>query len=170
MKKVILAVLFLFSITGLSKNGVWEIVSAVSQSRNTEVRAVFVGDNKQLEKNGDSESPSGIFMDYLESSVTMGDGTDLTVIESKYKISDLKPGTAKVSYLNPSLKSAQLVAAVSKKYDQPSDYALMGLFNSYSYNDIKIYDKGNKTIVNYNNLYIIFEKGDADIVNASAWN
>ncbi len=163
MKKVITAVIFLLSITGFARNGVWEIVSEIS---NPKVQVIFSGDNEKLSKSGDSESPSGIFMDYLDSSVTQGDGSDLSIVELKYNISDLKPGKAKVSSLKADLKSAQLVAAVSKKNDD----TLMVLFNSDAYKDIKVYDKGNKTIINYNDLYIVFDKGDAELTNASAWN
>ena len=151
------------SITALAKNGVWEIVSEIS---NPKVRVIFVGNSDELKKSGDSEDPSGIFMDYLDSSITQGDGTDLRIIESKYKTSDLKQGTAKAASLDKSLKSAELVGLVSENYED----ALLGLFNSHSYDDIKIYNKGNKTIVNYINLYIVFDKGDAGFRNASAWN
>lgn len=163
MKKVILTMIFILSMVGFSKNGVWEIVS---ETPNSKVKAIFVGDSNELSKFGDSENPSGIFIDYLESSVTQGDGTDLKIIESKYKVSDLKSGTTKVNSLSTMIKSAQLAAVISEKYD----HTLIGLFTADAYKDIKVYDKGNKTIVNYINLYIIFDKGDAGFRDASGWN
>jgi hypothetical protein len=162
MKKVIIAAVFLLSMFGFSKNGVWEIKG---NSANPKVRVIFAGDNTDLSKTDDQDNPSGIFVDYLDSSVTMGDGTDLKIVESKYKISDLKPGNVKTDTLNPA-DSPELTAVISKNYDG----TLMGLFHSDAYKDMKIYNKGNKTIINYINLYFVFDKGDADFKDASGWN
>lgn len=162
MKKVVMTALFLLSIFGFSNNGVWEIVGA---NTNSKVRIVLVGDSKELLKTDDLENPAGIFLDYLNSSITQGDGTDLRIVKSTYKVSDLKPENTKVRPLSTTVKSWDFLGIISKS---DSD-TLMSLFNSDAYKDIKIYDKGNKTIVNYINLYIIFDKEDASFENASAW-
>ena len=162
MKKVVMLALFLLSMFGFSNNGVWEIVST---NKNSKVRVVFVGDSNELMKTDDLDNPSGIFVDYLESSVTQGDGSDLDIIKSTYKTADLKPGNAKVTSISNTAKSWEVLAVLSKSDDD----TLMGLFGVDAYKDIKIYDKGNKTIINYKDIYFIFNKGDISFENATAW-
>lgn len=165
MKKILLLALLTLGILGYSDNGIWEFIKE-DKGTSYKVKVVFIGDPDSEISQTEEDNPSGHLYSYKNSTVLISSGSELDLRTAKFTKNELEPGKTKVRNLGNKYKNWQTLAVVRKTEEYDS---FIVLFNQSAHKDIKIYDKGNKTIIKYLNLYIVFDKGDYSFVNATAW-
>lgn len=165
MKKIFLLVLFIFGIVGYADHGIWKFVNE-NRGTASKMEVIFIGDPDLDISQTDEDNPSGYLYSYENSAVLTESGDELELAKAKYRKNELEPGKAKVTNLGSKYKNWQTLAVVRKTEE---DNPFIILFNQDAYKDIKIYNKGNKTIIKYLNLYILFDKDDYSFENATAW-
>ena len=177
MKKFILAVLFTLSALVYSEDirlsdmynnkGPWSVVIAESRSTSG-ATVVLVGNPYKEIRTVDIDNPSGDMYFYKDLTFLKSDGGDLDFIRVELPKDSVKPSVTTYSSLKEIYKNWERMALVSKSNN--GDDEVIGIFNKKAYKDIKVFNKGNNTIVKYFDVYFIFDKGDCEFKDASAWN
>ena len=177
MKKFVLAVLFTLSALVYSEDirlsdmynnkGPWSIVIAESRSTSG-ATVVLVGNPYKEIRTVDIDNPSGDMYFYKDLTFVKSDGEELDFIRVEVPKGSLKTTATTYSSLKEIYKNWDKMALVSKSNNGEEE--VIGVFNKAAYKDIKVFNKGDNTIVKYFNVYFIFDKGDCEFKDATAWN
>lgn len=176
MKKLILAVLFVLSALTYSETiklsdiynakGAWSVVAA-GTTGTSGVTVILMGNPYKEIGTVDVDNPSGDMYFYKDLTFVKSDGGELDFIRAEVPKDSLKATVTSYSSLKEIYKNWDRMAIVSKS---SGDDEVIGIFNKSAYKDIKVFNKGNNTIVKYFDAYFIFAKGDCEFKNATAWN
>ena len=177
MKKFILAVLFALSALIYSETiklsdiynnkGPWSVV--IAETKSTSGATVILTGNPYKEiRTVDMDNPSGDMYFYKDLTFVKSDGGELDFIKTEVAKDSLKSSVTTYSSLKEIYKNWDRMALVSKSNGGEDE--VIGIFNKKAYKDIQVFNKGNNTIVKYFDVYFIFDKGDCEFKDASAWN
>ena len=177
MKKFILAVLFILSaliysepikLSNIYNNkGPWSVVTAETGSTSG-AKVILAGNPYKDIRTVDVDNPSGDMYFYKDLTFVKSDGGEIDFVRIEIPKDSLKNTVTTYSSLKEIYKNWDKMALVSKSGN--GDEEVIGIFNKKAYKDIQIFNKGNNTIVKYFDVYFIFDKGDCEFKDASAWN